>query len=306
MLDKDRSLYDLLKSFANDDLTKWNRLTGLYVTNFVYGTGKIKEFWKNSHGVYLYIDFPSEKNALYNTNSFGSSLLFDLALPEELCADIYRYRQDLIDKAKAEMRERDDNLNNIIEIHDIKSLYYIAHINNLKSICMNGFQCRNYLKAKKNSFQDISDANVQLIRAHLHLHEYVNFYFAHNTPMLYVVVNKYSDSVILLELLSLEIMMNAIKFTDGNAASSETIFYDDFSFLSNLEWNIIKSKHPATVGHAKRVRSAEVLVKDHVKPTCIKCVHVASNNTKQTAISILRGLGKYIPVKEDLTAEGIK
>jgi len=73
---------------------------------------------------------------------------------------------------------------------DVKELYYILHIDNLKSILQHGILCYN--KAKKFGYTSIADEEIQKRREKVvipggkrKLHDYANLYFNARNPMMF-------------------------------------------------------------------------------------------------------------------------
>ncbi len=68
--------------------------------------------------------------------------------------------------------------------------------------------------------------------------------------------------------------MPEVVFTDGNAASLHTAFYDSPDDLRRLDWNCLKARHWTAFLYGKRKRCAEVLVPDEVPVDLINRVVV--------------------------------
>ena len=61
-------------------------------------------------------------------------------------------------------------------------------------------------------------------------------------------------------------------FTDGNAASEDTRFFDNTSYLSQLHWDVINSAEKKTTDEDRRIKCAEALVFPKVEAEDIKKV----------------------------------
>ena len=160
----------------------------------------------------------------------------------------------------------------------VEHLYHMTHIDNLPSILKYG------LLSHGNKFQkkDISNQEVNGRRSRRDpiyrrpLHSYVPFYFNPRNAMLYVQENQ--DQIVILEVKRELILKDGVLFTDGNAASKYTDFYNDLSYLDKIDWKCIHSKYWNDFIDGKRKMMAEVLVPDSV--TIDKIEAIACNNSE--------------------------
>lgn len=160
---------------------------------------------------------------------------------------------------------------NILEELKISYLYHMTHIDNLESILAHG------ILSHDNKFKqvDISNQEVNSRRKnieplyHRSIHSYVPFYFNPKNAMLYVQKEKQHDIVILAVNRSLLFACNNktnknVIFTDGNASSHETKFYNELPALYNLDWNCIHDEHWTNHNDGRRIKMSEVLFYDKV------------------------------------------
>ena len=148
---------------------------------------------------------------------------------------------------------------------EIKAFYHMTHIDNISSIMKNG------LLAHGNRFQkqDISDHSVNDRRSKLDtvyrkpVHSYVPFYFNPKNAMLYKRKEIQEDIVILVFSKNLISEQGAV-FTDGNASSNVTRFFNKLEDLKWLNWNCLNDRSWNNYRDGRRVRMAEVLV-----PNCV-------------------------------------
>ncbi|MDX9799249.1 MAG: DUF4433 domain-containing protein [Bacteroidales bacterium] len=165
----------------------------------------------------------------------------------------------------------------LLDRFGIEYLYYMTHIDNISSIYELGILCYNKVSDIKHI--NISNMKVQRRRDHIpgtkrYIHDYVPLYFAHHTPMQYVISTPSSqrnrpqticeDDLIFI-LVDAEKTFNTkgIFFTDGNAACDETSFYNSLLNLSVLNWDVIYSDHRRAKWWEedyRREKSSEVLV----------------------------------------------
>ena len=141
-------------------------------------------------------------------------------------------------------------------------IYHITHINNLESILQEGGLIANScLKERQINYLDIAYESIQSRRANTVvpgsaggvLHDYVPFYFAPRSPMLYAIHNGYvaqyqegQDSVIYLvtdtEIIEAEGL--DFTFTDGHAVMAYVDFYDELEALESvIDWNLMEAKY---------------------------------------------------------------
>ena len=138
-------------------------------------------------------------------------------------------------------------------------IYHITHIKNLKSILQSGGLIANSrLKQQQINYQDIAHGHIQDRRALTRvpcaargcLHNYVPFYFAPRSPMLYAIhrgnVEGYADGqnpVINLVSEAETIAANNLDFafTDGHAVIAYSEFYDDIQRLDMIDWEIMSA-----------------------------------------------------------------
>lgn len=162
------------------------------------------------------------------------------------------------------------------------NIYHITHLNNLQAIVNSGG-----LIAKKRHQQkgvicvDIAYEHIQDRRAVIPvtcaaggcLHDYVPFYFAPRSPMLYTIskgnVQGYQGGQN--PILHLVVEAETIKaadipfcFTDGHAVMKYSLFFEDLSLLDEaIDWDVMKSQYWNDTNHnpdRKRRRQAEFLV----------------------------------------------
>ncbi len=164
-------------------------------------------------------------------------------------------------------------------------LEHITHINNMESIIKYGLLSHN--RAHRNQYvkDDIADQDVNSRRAYKYigeipLHDYVPLYFNSKNPMLYRRKN-IQDELVILCLDKNLLLRRDIYFTDGNAASNGTLFFNSLDDIVNLDWNCIKAEYWNNYPDGKRIRCAEVLVPHVIPYSCFKKVVVRTERTRQ-------------------------
>ena len=154
---------------------------------------------------------------------------------------------------------------------DLKGLFHITHIDNLKNIIEQGILSHTISHVTNVLDKDISNQLVQSRRTQIH--NKVPFYFNILNPMTFSY--KYKDDMNTRDLVVLcidkKIMLQpGTIFTDGNAASSSTKFFSSLEDLDKLDWDCIFSHFWNEFDEGKRKRCSEVLIPYRVPTRFIK------------------------------------
>ena len=160
-------------------------------------------------------------------------------------------------------------------------IYHITHIRNLPNIIKDGgLWCDHIVSDRQLAHVSIAHQNIKERRmikpvpcsAGGVLADYVPFYFAPRSPMLYSInrgnVRGYTDGQTpILHLVSSAEAVQRVKlpfaFTDGHAPMDISRFFDDLRFLNQIDWRIMKETYWADTiedGDRSRRRQAEFLV----------------------------------------------
>jgi len=133
---------------------------------------------------------------------------------------------------------------------DIKSLFYITHVENIPSIIKNGILSHGLIEARKISFTPIYDDEIVSNRKEKatpdekSLWEYANVYFQPRNPMMYRVVHEKSKrELVVIGIKPGVLNMSRVFITDGNAANNPTQFFtrDDGLKAIEAQWKVIQS-----------------------------------------------------------------
>ena len=168
-----------------------------------------------------------------------------------------------------------------LKSHCVEFIYHMTHVSNVPNILKYGLQGHG------NSFQktDISNGEVNSRRARREpvygkrIHDYVPFYFSPRNPMLYV--QDHEDDIVILVFPASLMYENGMLFTDGNASSSNTSFYNDLCDLDNLNWQCLNSNYWPDFSDGKRKKMAEVLLTKKVDKSKILGILCKNQNTKE-------------------------
>lgn len=207
-------------------------------------------------------------------------------------------------------------------------LFHITAIENLGSILAAGqLHCKNYCQAQQVSYTDIAHGNIQQRRAVKRVpispygvvHDYVPFYFAPRSPMLFAINGGYvkgcnltQKDIVHLETTVTDVMnfQPPIVFTDRNASMAYTNFDSNLRELGNLvSWDLITASpnmdgfckywhdDPAN-GHPDRKerRQAEFLVHQQVPISVFKRIGVYNHAALTHVRHIVQQAGLNLPV----------
>ncbi|HIF9215039.1 TPA: DUF4433 domain-containing protein [Photobacterium damselae] len=174
---------------------------------------------------------------------------------------------------------------NPFQAFGVLSLWHMSHVDNISSILLNGI-ASNDTAHTKFSPRDISNSEVQIYRGrndpyyHRRLHEYAPTYLSIKNPMLYVKKNM-NFYLCILEVSTDVVNDNQFLFSDGNAASKETRFFNKTSDLTHLPWDVLNADYWNDFDDGKRKKCAEVLVYPSIDKKYIKAVHCSNFTAKR-------------------------
>ncbi|GIK09061.1 MAG TPA: DUF4433 domain-containing protein [Anaerolineales bacterium] len=185
-------------------------------------------------------------------------------------------------------------------------IFHITHIRNLQNIINDGGLWCDRVVSQRNlahvsiAHQHIKDRRAQKnvpIPPHGVVADYVPFYFAPRSPMLYSIsrgnVEGYQggQSEVLHLVSSAEAVLQSglpFVFTDGHAEMSISHFYQDLQDLDKVDWNIMRAtiwRDTNEDGDRKRRRQAEFLVHEFFPFSLFERIGVATQTmAKKTAV----------------------
>jgi hypothetical protein len=180
----------------------------------------------------------------------------------------------------------------IVSQCNLDGLFHMTHIVNISSIFEYNLLSHNLAHSGKFIQNDISMHAVNNRRNKLepinnkNLHDYVPLYFSIKNPMMYVRKGMSSNIIILKINNSILNLKNAI-FSDGNAASQSTAFYNNLNQLNNLSWDCLNNSYWNDYTDGKRKKCAEVLVPDLIEPKMIDEIICSNFITKRELIDLV-------------------
>ncbi len=197
-------------------------------------------------------------------------------------------------------------------------IYHITHIRNLSNIIKDdGLWCDRIVSDKGVAFVSIAHNHIKDRRVTKQvpvskggvLADYVPFYFAPRSPMLYAIhrgnVQGYSDGQkpILHLVSSAEVIQGkglSFAFTDGHAPMDISQYYDKLSNLNQVDWKIMKEVYWADTpedGDRSRRRQAEFLVHQFFPFSLIETIGVINRDVAVEAAGLLQALKQKVSVK---------
>ncbi|REK76063.1 DUF4433 domain-containing protein [Paenibacillus paeoniae] len=196
-------------------------------------------------------------------------------------------------------------------------IYHITSIENLHSILNNnGLICTNQLNKTGNSFVNIAYEQIQSRRfekqvplpPYGNLHDYVPFYFAPRSPMLFTInqgnVPQFQGGqkpiIYLVSTVQLVISKKIpFVFTDGHAIMSYSDFFNDPGELEEIDWGIMTSRYWSDTTEypdRKRKRQAEFLAFEFFPINSVIEIGVFSDTFQEQGLKVLQSKSINIPV----------
>lgn len=193
-------------------------------------------------------------------------------------------------------------------------LYRILHINNLAGIiAQSGIWSDNQRALRNVAYQSIAHQNIQQRRHSTQvtcglggtIHDYVPWYFAPRSPMLYanhkgsVPSNPNGQSVIIYLRTTVEAVVRAnlpYVFTDGHAIMFNSNFYANLAQLSQIDWPLMQSKYWHSIDSdpdRPRRRQAEFLVHDFAPWTLVQEIAVFDQARLAAVQTCLQGVAHH-------------
>lgn len=189
---------------------------------------------------------------------------------------------------------------------DIKSLFYITHVDNIPSILQNGILSHGLVETRRIPFTPIYDSGIVSNRKakftpdQKSLWEYANVYFQPRNPMMYRVIHEKSSRELAVVGVTPAILQQPrVIVTDGNAANSPTQFLKAEDGLKVIEsqWKVIQSEWWNELDGSKRKIMAECLVPDSIPPGYVHTIFVVDHEAKKR-VEALIGSSKVPVVPE--------
>lgn len=196
------------------------------------------------------------------------------------------------------------------------TIYHFTHGRNLERILATR-ELRCHARARLDTVVDIADGGVKRWREGREVTcgpggcvgDYVPFYFAPRSPMLYKIskgevagVDRDQRPLVYVVSATEEIAASGLQcvFSDGNAAKLITDFFDDLELLqSRVDWAVMRAriwKNTKEDGDRMRRRMAEFLIYGAVPLRLVAEIGVYDDGIRERADQLVEGAGLRIPV----------
>jgi len=183
-------------------------------------------------------------------------------------------------------------------------IYHFTHIEHLPSIIEKGLLSHNKRQTLNAKYINIAHQNIQQRRAKTKvpcgskgtLHDYIPFYFATCSPMLYAIhkgkVENYQQGqepliYLVTTAQKIESENKQFVFSDGHPAMQYSKFFDRLIYLNNVDWKVMKSKYWNDFTDGRTRREAEFLVYEHLPWDLVTYIGVGNAAMEQSVNSIL-------------------
>lgn len=201
------------------------------------------------------------------------------------------------------------------------AIYHISHVNNLPSIAEHGLLCDRTLAARGANSHSIAFTAIKAIRARTAvpcdpggtLDDYVPFYFAPRSPMLYTInlgnvpsVADGQQNIVHLVLRAEDLAEDQeFVFTSGHAIIALSDYYNDLADLRKLDWTSINTRQWGSyydpTDETKRKKQSEFLAHGRVAWERVRGIAVHSEACADLVRERLDGVAHVprIAVKKD-------
>jgi len=272
--------------FSIDYPEIWTIVLGATVFHKIWGEGKIIRVQQRTDYIPLiHVSFgKGKKEEIFNPESFKEGIFESWEISNDQFSNLQTWKKEFKNPKKTHRIKKNKLDLNIFYNFGINSLWHISHQENILSICNDGLLSNRIAYDSGYVSVDISDREAQRWRERKDpffkrpIHEYVPLYINPRNAMLYKRRN------IQQELCIIEIdpfVLNEIQFlfTDGNAASRKTRFFNNLKDLKKLDWSVLKSKSWTDREDGKRKMCSEVLVYKKISSIYFKKIHCYSKKT---------------------------
>lgn len=289
------SYYHLSLSIKSDEI-KW--LDNIYDSRLTKLLRFLKVLFSNIDNFYL-------------TNEVDRIDKYRLLLTE-LQEDIHTFiestiKRDIIEKGK---KLDPDDFRRI----PFGGLFYMAHIDNLKSILEIGILSHNDAHNKGIVNVDISNREINAKRERIEprngysIHDYAPLYITPKNPMHKSLDQKQTiGDIVFLKINPHILLTDKVLISDGNAAEESTKFYNNISDFNKLNWECINDTYWETYKDGKRIKCSEVLILHHIPNYYISEIYSKSEAILKKILNLFPNhLGILISSETDIFDWGVK
>lgn len=197
---------------------------------------------------------------------------------------------------------------------DQPSVFHITHVDNLASVAERGLLCDNAVAEVALDFRGIAYVGLKADRAAKQvdcgpggtLADYVPFYFAPRSPMLYTIYRgnvpgaEGQHPYIVHLRFDLQELFEAqpCVFTNGHAVIEMSDFFEDLDGLDQVPWGVMEERYWSQdgTGEMRRQRQAEFLAWAHVPWEMVLEIGVMNATCKALAEEAIAGVAHQPPV----------
>src|SRR5262245_53921500 len=193
-------------------------------------------------------------------------------------------------------------------------IYHITHVDNLgRILSVRKLSCCAHLRTSSIVYRDVANAEIQGRRESTPvragpggmLHDYVPFYFAPRSPMLYKIHKDqalYADGqramIPLVAIVQHVYPSRPCVFTDGHAIMALSEFFEDLAALDRVDWPVMAGRYWNDTQEApdrKRRRQAEFLIHKELPWALITEIGVADQRIAAQVSAVLTGGESHRP-----------
>jgi len=187
-------------------------------------------------------------------------------------------------------------------------LFYMAHIDNLKSILEIGILSHNLAHHKGIVNVDISNREINAKRKRIEprngfsIHDYAPLYITPKNPMHKSLVQKQTiGDIVFLKVNPHILLTDKVLFSDGNAAEESTKFFNNISDFNKLYWECINDTYWEAYKDGKRIKCSEVLILHQIPNYYISEIFSKSEATLKRILNLFPNhLGIVISSQMDI------
>jgi ssDNA thymidine ADP-ribosyltransferase, DarT len=249
-----------------------------------YCNGKPIAFCKNFVDEYIYITRCGKKPQYFIVGEY-------IKFTNEKIETFTFFDEHEFQEKHHEIINEYQNQDAILNKFGIDYLYHMTHKDNLQNILENGLKSHNEAKIGALTKVDIAEKDVNAIRAkkndtvyNRNLHDYVPLYFNPKNPMLFVKNKEGIEDDIVILAINRRILFNEnVIFTNGNAATRTTSFYNNPNDLDQLAWSCINANFWNDIPDGKRLKCSETLAYSNIPTIMIEKIFCNNNQTRDFA-----------------------
>lgn len=205
---------------------------------------------------------------------------------EELSKPTIKSAEKPRNQSRKTQRPADRKHQDIFHKYGVTSFWHITHRDNMSNILKKGIKSHESAHSESLAVLDISEPSVQSRRKKTDpiyarkLHDYVPLYFNPKNPMLYR-RRELRNDICILEISIDALIGKEYIFTDGNAASEKSKFFNSTYALGLLPWDVLNSEYWSDFADGKRQRCSELLIYPQIEPSFINQVHCYSSELER-------------------------